>query len=373
MIQLIEAPPRSGKTFYFVKYLSKFWEFDELYNEYVLDSNVLIISNVEGLKVRHWKYPDCLKGRTIEEFFTIENFEAIMEKTGKNHIILGLDEVHEIFPDGYKSESVYNFFAYHGHIGIDVFLMTQGIAATSRLFLPLLEFVVKVKPRSQKLYKIFSYDFHTVKGQFLYSKKMKTDDRVFAAYKSFRKDEQNKPKSALLFWVVLTFFLFATAATIMTVAISSVSSRGNKTNPPGQKLNISKDKIMPGPHDLVEPVRPDRASPAPVARPTGVGFEWRGYSLDGWLESGDKLYVIIAGKRFVVDDQFRNFNPSLSYIEFFGPDISRARVAAPSVSYVRPKAPSATSAKEGEPLGDTSRKTSHNLKGYLASNPTSIY
>lgn len=314
MIQLIEAPPRSGKSFYFVHYLSKFWKYDGLYDEFILDSNVLIISNVEGLRVRHWKYPDCLKGRTPEEFFSIENFENIMDKTGKNHIILGLDEVHDIFPAGYSNPAVYSFFAYHGHIGLDIFLMTQGIQSMSRMFNPLLEFIVKVKPRSQKLYKTFTYDFYTLKGLFLYSKNLTIDKLIFKAYKSFRKDEINKPRSALVIWLSFVAFMFVGGAGLFWWGVSSLGA----SPVPAEVRKIERyQRPSVSPVVQVETV----TEPITIAdsKSDDLSVKWRVYYLEGYYKKLDEMIYIINGRVLHDTASFRNFSDTSQTVEFYGP------------------------------------------------------
>lgn len=225
MIQLIEAPPRSGKSYFAVNYVMKFTKYDELYKEYVLDSNVLVISNIEGLKINHWVLSECLKERTIDEFFSIANFEKIMGKTGKNHVILLIDECHDLFPAGYKNDKIYSFFAFHGHIGLDIFLMTQGIESMSRMFNPLLEFIVKVTPRSKAILNQFTYGYYSKTGQFLYSKTLRKRQLVFGAYTSFRKDEQNKPKNALLHWAVITVLFLVVAGGLFKYTLWTVANK----------------------------------------------------------------------------------------------------------------------------------------------------
>jgi len=324
MIQLIEAPPRSGKTYYFVNYLSKFWEYDGLYSEYVLDSNVLVISNVEGLKVRHWDLNECLKNRSLEEFFSIENFEKIMEKTGKSHIILGIDECHEIFPANVTVKShpkLYEFFAYHGHIGLDIFLMTQGIESTSRLFLPLLEFIVKVKPRSEKLYKVFSYHFFSKTGSKLYSKNIKNDPLIFGAYKSFRKDENNKPKSALFRALV-----FACSMCLIGVGLFSYTVHG--------MMNKS-DDVLPVPtgqpfQQVVNEQPPETEVIVDSTAPVDDNLKWRLYYLEGFLRKGDTLWYIINGQSMKHTSNFRNFSDVSRTVEYYGQELSEPGRQLPS-------------------------------------------
>lgn len=228
MIQLIEAPPRSGKSYFAVNYLCKFTTYDSLYHEFVLQDSVLIISNIEGLKINHWKLSECLKKQTLQDFFSITNFENIMSSTGKTRVIIAIDEVHELFPAGFKDPEIYNFFAYHGHIGLDIILMTQSLDATTRLFNPLLEFVVKVTPRSRAVFKHFSYSYYTVKGTFLYSKTLQKRQQVFNAYKSFRKDEHAKPKNAVKHWIVVVVALFVVAGVLFKSALAIVSGKSEK-------------------------------------------------------------------------------------------------------------------------------------------------
>ena len=256
MIQLIEAPPRSGKSYFAVNYLCKFVEFDELYNEYVLASDKLIISNIEGLKINHWLLSECLKKKSIEEFFTIANFENIMEKTGKRHVILCIDECHGIFPSGYVNHKVYEFFAYHGHIGLDIILMCQSLERTSRMFNPLLEFIVKVTPRSRAILNNFSYRYVDVRGKYLYSKTLRKKKLVFNAYKSFRKDEQNKPKNAVKHWLIVSVVFLVVAGFCFKSALALVKGKSLQ----GQKAQQKSEELM----------RQKIANPSGVSLPPGA-------------------------------------------------------------------------------------------------------
>jgi len=360
MIQLIEAPPRSGKSYFFVNYLLKFCDYDKLYNEYILKPHVLLISNVRGLKVRHWSFPECLKCMSFEEFFTEENFHKIMEKTGKTHIILGIDECHEIFPASFTIKShpwLYKFFAIHGHFGLDVFLMTQGLEATTRIFNPLVECIIKVKPRSQKLYKFFTYDYYSKSGKKLRSEQLKQRQLVFNAYRSFEKDEHNKPKSALLFWVTVSCLLMLIGVGLFVYTVNGIKNRGKVVEPVKQTEQIFEYKeservsSVPGTDDQ----KPFLADPKLAADlDPDLVDNWRVYYLDGWAESGDDLFFIINGRSLVNSSFFRNFNPSSRTVEFYGPRIvARGLQSARNISgrnsgaglLVRPA---------GEPLGEPS-------------------
>ena len=331
MIQLIEAPPRSGKSYFAVNYLVRFTQFDELYNEYILDKNVLIISNIEGLKIRHWSLNYCLglsddaklhqaSNESIQKFFTIENFEQIMKKTGKNHVILCIDEVHELFPSGYKDQKVYEFFAYHGHIGLDVIFMTQGIESMSRMFNPLLEFVVKVTPRSKKVYKTFTYKYYTLKGLYLYSKVLTQKQEVFRAYKSFRQDEHQKPKSALLNAVIMMTVLLVAGVGMFKFAFGVVEDKSVKARERSVAMSatVKREELTEEQRRQREQMAYQKSAVVGDAVPSESDYKWRIYPVDGFIEKGQGVVYLIHGKVFNDSPRFRNFDRDNRLIEYLG-------------------------------------------------------
>lgn len=315
MIQLIEAPPRSGKSYFAVNYLCKFTSYDDLYSEYILQADVLIISNIEGLRINHWRLDECLKTRTIEEFFSIANFEAIMEKTGKRHIILAIDECHEIFPAGYVNNKVYEFFAYHGHIGLDIILMCQSLERTSRMFNPLLEFVVKVTPRSRAILNNFSYRYVDIRGKYLYSKTLRKNKLIFNAYKSFRKDEHNKPKNAVKHWLIVSVVFLAVAGFCFKGALAMVkgkSQAGKKSeNAVTDYMEKKKQELNPSPVPAPAPLAPGApiSSVAPIqqnytsavapAFVAPVVADRPGSEVIGFVSNGVKRRYLLADGRTV--------------------------------------------------------------------------
>lgn len=266
MISAICGPLGSGKSYYACNYLFKFVKYDELYNEYVVDSNVLIISNIEGLKIKHWDLQHSIekKGGVLKDFFSIANFENIMKTTGKNHVILCIDEAHVLFDSKYYDKDVYEFFAYSRHIGLDIILMSQGMQSMSRMFNPLLEFVVNARPRSKQVFNNMSYHFTDLKGCFLYSKTLMKNKLVFGMYKSFRVDEKQKPKNAILHWVVITVVFLAIAGGLFKTALAIVSNKAKPQNA-HQQVSPSAARLVQTPTAFATavPVAP-AAAPLPV-------------------------------------------------------------------------------------------------------------
>lgn len=318
MIQLIEAPPRSGKSYFAVNYLVKFTTYDAVYHEYVLDANVLIISNIEGLKIKHWHLDEVLEGKTLQEFFSIANFEQIMKKTGKNHIIICIDECHDYFPAGFNDKDIYSFFAFHGHLGLDIILMTQGIQSMSRMFNPLLEYIVKVTPRSRQLFKSFSYSYTDLKGRFLYSKSLPKKPLVFQAYKSFRKDEVQKPKNAVMHWAIICVVFFLLAGFLFKTALALVNDKAKPKNrlvtPPAAAAPFKNaSTVKPAYVPLTSPVAVPFRSFSSVS-PVAI---WRSYPVEAYIREGRNEYFMIMGN-FVDSRRCRNYSARCKTVDYFG-------------------------------------------------------
>lgn len=240
MITACVGPLGSGKTYYAVNYLMKYIKYDKIYDDYHIHKpDVLIISNIEGLRCNHWHLNDKLSGlydgllceasvleKALVEFFSIKNFENIMKKTGKQHIILLIDEVHYLFPSGYYNKSVYEFFAYCRHIGLDVIMLTQGMQSMTKMFNPLFETIHNAVPRSKQLLKNMSYTVTDFNGKYMYGSAIRIKQVVFGLYKSFRVDEKNKPKNAIHHWLVIIAVFFVLAILLFKGALAGVAEKG---------------------------------------------------------------------------------------------------------------------------------------------------
>jgi len=269
--------PGTGKTYYMVSYLKKHFTYDEFFREYTIKSDVLIITNIAELKFfgsSCWNIEspeilgDASRGITgkysREQFFTVDNMQRIMEKTGKKNIILALDEIQkdQYFPYGYKHPDVLYLFAYHRHIGMDILLGTQDVSLVSRGVIAQCEYLAHGKLRSKKLFGAMSYRFTDNKGNYMYDKTLKTDKQVFSAYQSASVDEANKPKNAVLHWIVITSLFLVVAGGLFKTALAMVA---NKAKPENARKNISPSARSLVATPVVVP------SPAPVSAPASGG------------------------------------------------------------------------------------------------------
>lgn len=259
MIRLVKGNPGSGKSYYAANYLDKFCTYDGLYKDHKLNDGVLIISNLEGLKLRHLDFEQLVQRFTIEKFLTIENFEKLIDKYKARHVILIIDEAQKFLDSKFYDKDVFYFFQYHRHLGIDIFLLTQCVSTVCRQLPPLCEFIIEAAPRSKGIVGTFRYKFIDTKGTFMYSQVVRKKQEVFAMYKSFSSDEAEKPKNVLSHWII-------TAAVVICFVIFGFKGFFYAYAHRSEKSRIVS---APGPARPILPERSSSTSYAPLG-PTAV-------------------------------------------------------------------------------------------------------
>ena len=248
MIRIVEGVPGSGKSYYGVNYVcSKFAKYDAVYDEFVVSNDVLIITNIEGFRVKHKKIDDLIeKYGGLEGFFNVANFEKMIAHYKCKNIILLIDEAQRYFDSKFYDKDVFYFFQYHRHLGVDVFLFTQKVSTLARHLLPLAEFIITAAPRSLAFGNTFRYRFKDLEGNSLYSRVLTKNQVFFKAYKSFTTDEAEKPKNVI------------TRLILMVVVMSLVVVLGGKA-----VLAMMKTKYS-------QPIRPHAVSKPVPAPPVAV-------------------------------------------------------------------------------------------------------
>ncbi len=223
MIRIFEGVPGSGKTYAMVHYLRRFAEWDDFYKEWILKDGVLIISNIEGLRIPHLDFGKLVDELGLKGVFSEDFIKSLWDK-GYTKIIFAIDEAQRYFYRRYFDEEVFYFFQYHRHYGVDVLLATQDSSTIAKEIRVLAEFIIRAEQRSLTV-KSFKYRFYTPDDRtHLFNKTISKDPKVFAMYKSFHMEEVDKPPNVLLrslilpavgfllfivfAWVYVTFFMF---------------------------------------------------------------------------------------------------------------------------------------------------------------------
>jgi len=333
MISIVTGVPGSGKSFYMVNYLSKFFTFDDFYKEFHLKDNVLVISNVDGLKVPHLRLdspqligdPDKgVEGKyTVEQFFTVANFEKLMEIKRVKNVILLIDESQRLFPRDFKDKDVLFFFQYHRHLGVDVILGCQDHVDLCRSLIALPEFIYEAAPRSKSIAGSFRYHVKDRRGKHLFTKTLRKSQAVFNAYRSFTSDEVSKPKNVIVHWMVFAVVLLGLAGFTFKTALAAIKAKSEK-NKPAQSTPLPNQQVFtaqpmpppPKPFQNVSSPSPALSAVAPAPSEPVQGSN----DLSGFLPP-DK-----AGQPVILD------RPSLLPPEPRLADAQKIASAAPAVS-----------------------------------------
>lgn len=144
MLQIIYGVPGSGKSYYAVWNIKRTLEKDK--------DNVVIISNIENLKLSHLNLDDLInKYGGIDGFFNVEcqYWKQDIEKRK----ILFIDEAQRYFNKKFFSNAVFFFFQYHRHLNIDIYLITQSYKTLPTELVVLSELVIQAVPSSFRWFK----------------------------------------------------------------------------------------------------------------------------------------------------------------------------------------------------------------------------
>lgn len=340
MIRIVQGPPGSGKSYYMCAYLKNFTKYDEFYDEFILKDDVLIISNISGLRVKHLNLEDCIDRYTVEKFFTVENFEEIQKKYRAKSIILLIDETQRIFDSAFYANSpqakkVLYFFQYHRHLGVDIVLATQSVSTISRHLIPLAEYVIDAVPRSKSVFGSFSYKFRDTKGTFLYSKTLRKEKRIFQYYKSFDTDEIAKPKNVLAHWAIFGLVAVVASLALFNTAIAGIKAKSERAKAHAvssqyQPVYVNSSSLpAPGsrrsdPAESSRPIenpkpkqQPTKLSPARVSKVVpSRSKSWVSEKVESMAQVNQLTLYKIRG-RWIPGDRCRNYDEMNDTIEVY--------------------------------------------------------
>jgi zona occludens toxin (predicted ATPase) len=303
MIRIISGNPGSGKSYYAVNYLRKFCKFDKVYQTMNLEPYVLLITNIDEIKVPHISWDDFVK----KDLFNIDHLRDYIELNHYRKVIIIIDECQRYFGNLRENEKFF-FFEYHRHLGIDCFLILQTVAAIPKRLTELCEYIIRAKSR---VYAIVGFQYSLVdptNGDKISSIYLKKDLEVFKLYKSFNIDEDSKakPKPILrnkiiitataaigvlifMFWFPSTGGLFPDQKnkhTEMSKKDTPIKNVNNITNKDNNITDISKIPVNPN-SITPEEIRIDKMTIVDKNLPMKAD----GNQIKGVANVGDKPYI----------------------------------------------------------------------------------
>ncbi len=217
MLRIVEGVPGSGKTYYAVHYLAKFFSYDKVYMEFFPVEDVLVVTNIDALKLPHEPLGEYIQKYGVEKVFTVNFWESKRKKYKK--VIIIVDEAQRYFDRSFRNKDVFFFFQYHRHIGVDIFLLTQDRKLLPRDILSMAENVIRAKPRSVSAFSFVYEVLSTSTGERYQVITLRKKKEVFDMYSSFKYEEGEKPKNYALRWIVVSALVFVFSVSFFAFSI----------------------------------------------------------------------------------------------------------------------------------------------------------
>ncbi len=210
MFRFITGKPGSGKSYYATHYLRKFCTYDKVYNSLDLNDDILLITNLDDIKVKHLSVDQFFE----YQLYIIDNMREYLKQYRYKRAILIVDEAQKYF-SGIRDNDLFFFFEYHRHLGCDIFLLCHSIAPFPRRLVTLAEYIVEAMPRVYKTVGFRYQNKDTETGQVIFTSLLRLDQTIFMLYKSFETDEIVKPKPIVIYKLiagVIAFFVVIAGA-----------------------------------------------------------------------------------------------------------------------------------------------------------------
>jgi len=227
-IYIVEGAPGSGKSYFLVRWIAEnYFSWNKDYMEYQpnRESSVHVYTNLAGLKLPFVHDLKSAIASSPERKYSIDGVEFVCRAGSReaffckinsdiNNSILIVDEAQseEFFPLKYKEASVIDFFSWHRHQGLEIFLLVQDIALLSPPIRKLEENCWAAAKRSVQLGG-FRYN-KVIDGTVVARKFFRYDKRIFNLYNSVQVDaKHNRVGSVLYKYIALilvgcVFFVF---------------------------------------------------------------------------------------------------------------------------------------------------------------------
>lgn len=201
----------SGKT-YFCAYhaLKKYYDYDEVIEEYLPKKKLILVSNIKGLKIDHIDLSQDIAEKGLKYCFSPKYVSDLREQNRIRQVIFIIDEIQLLFDRKFYDKEVFAFFQLSRHAGLDIYATTQDIESVAKEVRTLAEYVMVAVSRSSRLTKSFAYHKYVNQEKVgwirLPSKKL-----VFNQYKSFEFEEGEKVPNPVRKWLLISILLMAAA------------------------------------------------------------------------------------------------------------------------------------------------------------------
>ncbi len=199
-IKVYTGLPGSGKTYRVVK---------ELLDDY--QDKYCIIHNIDGLKpeafnpdsyVKSFSHSNNELAISVQVLFQIKTQRRIVEELKEKYdkpVLMVIDECDKLGFDK-PDDTIKEWLSMHRHIGQDILLITQSVFNIHKSYNHLIE--LEIQAKKGFVFTSFIYSWKAQGSRFK-TDRLKKENRVFDAYKSFEFGEIKKKTTSL--WKLIFF------------------------------------------------------------------------------------------------------------------------------------------------------------------------
>jgi ssDNA-binding Zn-finger/Zn-ribbon topoisomerase 1 len=136
----------------------------------------------------------------IHRIFSEKGMQALRDKYPDKRIIIAVDECQRYFHRRFYDREAFFAFEYHGHFGIDIYLISHNSSKLAPDIVNLLEYEIRAVPRS---YSIGGFNYLEKQGYEVFGRKfLRKKKKIFNLYRSQFAAESEKIKRPMTKWFV---------------------------------------------------------------------------------------------------------------------------------------------------------------------------
>ena len=141
----------------------------------------------------------------LHKIFSEKGMQALRDKYPDKKIIIAIDECQRYFHRRFFDREVFFSFEYHGHFGIDIYLISHNSAKLAPDIVNLLEYEIRAVPRT---YSIGGFNYLEKQGYEVFGRKyLRKKKQIFNLYRSQFAAESEKIKHPMTKYFIGVVFM----------------------------------------------------------------------------------------------------------------------------------------------------------------------
>lgn len=155
-VRLVTGVPGSGKSYYVAYAISELGRYEAVSGTWALPADVQLFASMDGLRVPFRSLDELVARRGLVEVFQVDFWRELVREDKRGIVVI--DEAQRWFSSAARlPDSVWFWFEYHRHLGLEVYLVTQSAASMHRRVLAVADAYIEAAPPSLRLGRGFRY------------------------------------------------------------------------------------------------------------------------------------------------------------------------------------------------------------------------